>query len=72
MGLAHLARYIHLNPVAASLVAGPQDWPHSNYARMSEDGLLIGGIFPDVRAYRRFVQAPVAMELPGSLKLPGS
>ena len=70
--LAHLARYIHLNPVAASLVVRPRDWPHSNYAVMSEDGVLIGGIFPDVRAYRRFVEAPQPFELPASLKLAGS
>src|SRR3990172_8733730 len=43
--LAHLARYIHLNPVAAGLVARPQDWPHSNYTDVLEDGALIGGGF---------------------------
>jgi REP element-mobilizing transposase RayT len=41
--LAHLARYIHLNPVAASLVARPQDWPYSNYNQMVDDGVLLPG-----------------------------
>ena len=27
----HLCRYIHLNPVVAGLVEGPEDWPYSNY-----------------------------------------
>jgi len=70
--LAHLARYIHLNPVAAGLVARPGDWPYSNYASISEDGVLIGGILPDADAYRRFVEAPRPSKLPGSLKLAGS
>ena len=70
--LAHLARYIHFNPVAAGLAMRPQDWPFSNYDEMAEDGVLIGGIFADVGAYRRFVEAPHAFELPASLKLAGS
>jgi len=70
--LLHLARYIHLNPVAAGLVSRPADWPYSNYTNVSEDGLLIGGILPDADAYRRFVEVPGRSELPGSLKLPGS
>ena len=70
--LAHLARYIHLNPVAAGLVSRPGDWPYSNYASVSEDGVLIGGILPDADAYRRFAEAPQPIELPASLKLAGS
>jgi REP element-mobilizing transposase RayT len=70
--LSHVARYIHLNPVAAGLVPRPQEWPHSNYTEISPDGLLIGGVFPDGPTYRRFVEATQTMELPGSLKLPGS
>jgi len=29
--LAHLMRYIHLNPVTASLVKKPEDWQYSSY-----------------------------------------
>jgi len=30
--LAHLTRYIHLNPVRARLVDHPADWPYSSYS----------------------------------------
>jgi len=70
--LAHLARYIHLNPVAASFVARPQDWPYSKFASIPIDGALVGGIFRDAAAYRSFVEAPQPLELPASLKLAGS
>jgi REP element-mobilizing transposase RayT len=70
--LAHLARYVHLNPVAAGLVSRPQDWPHFNYIDLREDGVLVGGIFADASAYHRFVEAPQTSELPASLKLAGS
>ena len=70
--LGHLARYIHLNPVAAGLVMRPQDWPHSNYTRLVEDGTLIGGIFATARAHHDFVEEPQPFELPASLKLAGS
>jgi len=33
---------------------------------------LFGGLFPTGRAYRDFVERPQTVELPGSLKLPGS
>lgn len=29
--LIHLTRYVHLNPVTAHLVDGPEDWPFSSY-----------------------------------------
>lgn len=29
--LLHLTRYIHLNPVTASIVNTPEDWPYSSY-----------------------------------------
>ena len=29
--LAHLTRYIHLNPVYANLVGHPADWPYYSY-----------------------------------------
>jgi len=70
--LAHLSRYIHLNPVEAGLVARPGDWPYSNYAHVSMDGVLIGGIIGNPASYRHFVESPQVLELPGSLKLPGS
>jgi REP element-mobilizing transposase RayT len=70
--LSHLARYIHLNPVAAGLVMRPQDWPHSNYTRLVEDGTLIGGISATSRDYCSFVEVPQRFELPASLKLAGS
>ena len=77
--LAHAARYIHFNPVAAGLVARPQDWPYSNYRAIisgqggpSGDGMIVSGLFPAGAAYRRFVEAPKPEELPASLKLAGS
>jgi len=77
--LAHVARYIHFNPVAAGLVARPQDWPYSNYRAIISDhgapvgdGMLVDGVFPSGAAYRRFVEAPQSEELPASLKLAGS
>ncbi len=29
--LLHLTRYLHLNPVSASLCDNPKDWPYSSY-----------------------------------------
>jgi len=29
--LAHVSRYIHLNPIVAGLVRRPEAWPHSSY-----------------------------------------
>jgi putative transposase len=76
--LSHVARYIHLNPVAAGLVVRPQDWPYSNYATVlsrrvmaGDDNVLIGGLFSDGMDYQRFVEASQS-ELPASLKLAGS
>jgi REP element-mobilizing transposase RayT len=75
--LAHVARYIHLNPVAATLVVRPQDWPYSNYGRViaAPPGIrshdpLIGGVFPDGASYQGFVEA-LQPDLPASLKLAG-
>lgn len=60
--LAHLCRYIHLNPVKAGLVSRAEEWPYSNYLewigqrdRTLKDLALIRGLFPDPEAYRRFV-----------------
>lgn len=77
--LRHVARYVHLNPVAAGLALRPQDWPYSNYRAIisgnqafCSDEPLFGGLFETPLAYRRFVEALALEELPGSLKLPGS
>lgn len=41
--LLHLCRYIHGNPVKDGLVAGPADWPYSNYLEWigARDGTLV-------------------------------
>lgn len=61
--LAHLSRYIHLNPVSAGLVAHPQDWTYSSYR--DTIGLRSGTLprpavvldqFPSLDAYREFVE----------------
>ncbi len=60
--LAHLCRYIHLNPVKAGLVSQPQEWPYSNYlewvgqrAGTLKDEAFIHSLFPTPEMYRRFV-----------------
>jgi len=60
--LAHLCRYIHLNPVKAKLAQQPDDWPYSNYLEWvrQRDGTLkdeafIREHYPDPAAYGRFV-----------------
>ncbi|MEW6360396.1 MAG: transposase [Planctomycetota bacterium] len=60
--LAHLCRYIHLNPVKANLASRPGEWPYSNYpewvgARSGtlKDQGLISALFPTAAAYERFV-----------------
>jgi len=77
--LAQVARYIHMNPVAAGLVVKPQDWPYSDYRDIVEGGYgpstdngLLAGLFPGSNAYQRFVEGKDDLQLPGSLKLPGS
>jgi hypothetical protein len=59
----HLCRYLHLNPVAAGLVAHPAEWPYSNYLEWVEarSGSLVDLAFvrcnfgmPD--AYATFVR----------------
>lgn len=40
--LLHLTRYIHLNPVTATLVEKPEDWVYSSYREyISEEGLSL-------------------------------
>lgn len=62
--LLHLSRYIHMNPVAAGLVARPEDWTFSSYRDYL--GLRQGTLpaseailsqFPSRAAYRNFVES---------------
>lgn len=62
--LLHLARYIHLNPVAAGLTRAPEQWEFSNYRDIL--GLRHGSLAkPDIilkqfyapDGYRRFIEA---------------
>jgi REP element-mobilizing transposase RayT len=61
--LADLARYIHLNPTAAGIVAAPASWAYSNYRDVIgqrrgtlRDGTLVPGLFSSGDAYRLFVE----------------
>ncbi len=53
--VVHLCRYVHLNPVAAGLVAPPSDWPYSNYLEWIEarPGTLVDRSF-----IRQYFSAP--------------
>ncbi len=62
--MMHLSRYIHLNPVAAGLVARPEDWAFSSYRDYVglRDGTLpvtdlVLSQFPSRQAYREFVES---------------
>jgi putative transposase len=64
--LLHLSRYIHLNPVAAGLVARPQDWRFSSYDQyvgLRGDPWLNPGMvlshFDPADSYRAFVESHV-------------
>lgn len=61
--LAHLSRYIHLNPVVAGIVSQPLHWEFSSYPEymacregtlVSRDSILTH--FETAEAYRRFVE----------------
>jgi len=61
--LAHLCRYIHLNPVKAGLVARPEEWPYSNYLEWVgrrggtlKDDAFIRECFRSAGEYEAFVQ----------------
>ncbi len=61
--LAHLTRYIHLNPVRARLVDHPADWPYSSYSDYigTRNGILphpefILSQFASPADYRDFVE----------------
>ena len=62
--LLHLSRYIHLNPVAAGLVARAEDWVFASYRDYIglRDGTLpatdlVLGQFSSREAYRAFVES---------------
>jgi REP element-mobilizing transposase RayT len=62
--LAHLSRYIHLNPVRAGLASKPELWEFSSYAEYVGErrGTLprpepVLSLFPTATAYRHFVEA---------------
>jgi len=62
--LVHLSRYIHLKPVAAGLVARPEEWAFSSYrdyVGLREGTLpapeLVLSQFPSRDAYRDFVDS---------------
>jgi len=64
--LLHLARYIHLNPVAAGLTRTPEQWEFSNYrdilglrpGNLAEPDIILSQ-FPTQDGSRRFVEAYV-------------
>ena len=62
--LAHLIRYVHLNPVRARLVRKAEDWKYSDYEEWNSDSDCIDEARMEVRfqlfetadGYRRFCQ----------------
>src|SRR5262249_40549958 len=67
--LVHLSRYVHLNPVVAQLVDGPEAWEFSSYCEYA--GIRSGSLpqpdfviaqFSSREAYVEFVRAKMAAE----------
>jgi putative transposase len=61
--IIHLCRYIHLNPVNANLVSGPEEWPYSNYREWVnlrkgtlKDRDFIKAYFQSTKEYRDFCE----------------
>lgn len=59
----HVARYIHVNPVNAGLVASPERWRYSNYRdilglrhRTPVSSALVPDRFANAETYRSFVE----------------
>jgi len=77
--LMHLCRYIHLNPVAAGMVASPEDWLYSNYQEWIGvrsgtliDQQFVSSYFPQAGDYKRFVleyQKEKELQIQEALKL---
>jgi len=69
--LAHLIRYIHLNPVKAGLVSSPEEWQYSNYLECTGkrksimfDEEMLKLVFGNYQEYETFVmQYKASMEL---------
>jgi putative transposase len=61
--LAHICRYVHLNPVTAGLVTLPDDWEFSDYRQWIDEWTngvkaivdLRNTLFSGAEEYRRFV-----------------
>jgi len=73
--LIHLARYVHLNPVAAGLCATAEEWPFSNYLEWTgrRNGTLIDRdwvqqYFSTPASYIKFIGQPVSSEMEAELK----
>lgn len=65
--LLHLTRYVHLNPVTASMINNPDDWPFSSYKEylMEDDNIIcrskdILEIKPST--YRKFVNDQISYQ----------
>ena len=73
--IVHLCRYVHLNPVAAGMVADPSAWPYSNYLEWVEarpgtlvDRDFIRQYFSTPEAYAAFVRDGIPAERERELK----
>jgi REP element-mobilizing transposase RayT len=73
--LIHLARYVHLNPVAAGLCHNPGEWPYSNYLEWIEqrNGTLVDRdwirhYFPIPASYIQFVNSELSTEMEERLR----
>lgn len=71
----YLCRYVHLNPVAAGLVAQPSNWPYSNYLEWIEaragtlvDRVTIRHYFSSPAAYAAFVEDAIPPKKEGALR----
>ena len=67
--LAHLSRYIHLNPVMTGLVKQPEEWEFSSYREYVglRDGTLpqseiVLSQFPSLEGYKEFVESYIPQE----------
>ena len=72
--LAHPARYIHLDPVAAGVSPTPGAWPFSDYLDVVgrrrgslRDATLVPQLYPKGDAYQQFVEDPDAEGHPARL-----